>query len=96
MFICIYICYPRAAEGGLRGVRGGGRVTIRVRALLTPPRRLDQGRYKVLGWVQGMSLHVWDEKKLKMLTLTISQKSLDTPVLQGRQRRHDMSGGGMY
>ena len=29
-----------------------------------------------------MSLHVWDEKKLKMLTLTIGQKVLHSPVFQ--------------
>ena len=38
---------------------------------LTPPtpRGLDRGRYKLLGWVQGMSLHVWGEKNLKNVDL---------------------------
>ena len=53
-----------------------------------PPRGLDQGRYKLLGWVQGMSLHVFGEKKYRKLTSTIGQKVLHSTVFQVRRLCH--------
>ena len=72
--------YPRAAKRPER-CKGLWGVTIRVEALLTPRRRRDQGRYKVLGWVQGMSLHVWVEKKLKNVDLDHRSNGVAKPCI---------------
>ena len=62
-------------------------MTIPVGALLTPPRRLDQGRYKVLGWVQGMSLHVWDEKKIENVDLDHRSKGVAQSCISNMAER---------
>ena len=62
-------------------------MTIPVGALLTPPRRLDQGPYKVLGWVQGMSLHVWDEKKFENVDLDHRSKGVAQSCISNMAER---------
>ena len=54
----------RAPKARVRGSGVWG-VAIPVGALPTPPRGLDHGRCKLLGWVQGMSLHIWSEKNCR-------------------------------